>query len=494
MEAPRPPYSVGQPGPGPPPSASTFSQREPHLEAECLVPRAAPATQSANSPTRRSSRNCADLGAERRVFQAVAQVHVVGQRSGVRGTDIRGGVGSGWGQATVGPRRRPRPEPAWTDPPRTLARRERTTTSTSTSEDTSNPASPGSEMPAARTSRPGTDRSGILPPRGTARGRRPLRAAVRRAGERPALRPGHPPSWSSTSTKGATAACANLLVQRGELDLRVPGRPLLARVRPVREGGSPRPLPPHPSGRAPGGRRHAEPGRGPGLGSGDRRPGSPARRCGSRARARLSHAVRYGSFVGEVVRRVTGRSLGTYLRRRDRPDPRPRVAGSDCPRSRTGSAAHGGVLPGVRAADAAAAAGFSSTLFARALNFGGAFSEPGWANGRDWHAAELPAANGITNAASLSRLYAGLSATVEGGPRRADPEQGPGGPGPHRAHFRCRPGVRLGAASPWSSASARDSGSPAPSRLSEAPARSDTPARAGLTASPIRRTAWPSAT
>ncbi len=34
-----------------------------------------------------------------------------------------------------------------------------------------------------------------------------------------------------------------------------------------------------------------------------------------------------------------------------------------------------------------------------------------------WHAAEMPAANGITNAASLSRLYAGLIGTVDGGPR-----------------------------------------------------------------------------
>jgi CubicO group peptidase (beta-lactamase class C family) len=61
-------------------------------------------------------------------------------------------------------------------------------------------------------------------------------------------------------------------------------------------------------------------------------------------------------------------------------------------------------------------ADFSSTLVARALNVGGAFSDPGWANRRAWHAAEIPAAHGITHAASLSRLYAGLIGTVEGGP------------------------------------------------------------------------------
>jgi CubicO group peptidase (beta-lactamase class C family) len=47
---------------------------------------------------------------------------------------------------------------------------------------------------------------------------------------------------------------------------------------------------------------------------------------------------------------------------------------------------------------------------------GGAFGDPGWPNRRAWHVAEVPAANGITNATSLSRLYAGLIGTVEGGP------------------------------------------------------------------------------
>ena len=37
-------------------------------------------------------------------------------------------------------------------------------------------------------------------------------------------------------------------------------------------------------------------------------------------------------------------------------------------------------------------------------------------NQRGWHTAEMPAANGITNATSLSRLYAGLIGPIEGGP------------------------------------------------------------------------------
>src|SRR3546814_13239467 len=42
-------------------------------------------------------------------------------------------------------------------------------------------------------------------------------------------------------------------------------------------------------------------------------------------------------------------------------------------------------------------------------------TEDAW-NRPDLWSAELPAANGITNARSLARFYAGLSGTVEGGP------------------------------------------------------------------------------
>ena len=127
------------------------------------------------------------------------------------------------------------------------------------------------------------------------------------------------------------------------------------------------------------------------------------------------HAVSYGSLVGEVVRRVTGRTLGTYFAEEiAQPLGLEFWIGLPEEQEHRVSPLIGSVAPGADAG--AAAAGFSSTLLARALNFGGAFSEPGWANQRAWHAAELPAANGITNAVSLSRLYAGLIGTVEGGP------------------------------------------------------------------------------
>jgi CubicO group peptidase (beta-lactamase class C family) len=55
-------------------------------------------------------------------------------------------------------------------------------------------------------------------------------------------------------------------------------------------------------------------------------------------------------------------------------------------------------------------------LVARALNLGGAIRDTDWMNQPAWHAAELPGGNGITNATSLSRLYASLIGRVEGGP------------------------------------------------------------------------------
>jgi len=57
-------------------------------------------------------------------------------------------------------------------------------------------------------------------------------------------------------------------------------------------------------------------------------------------------------------------------------------------------------------------------IMVRALNLNGAFTGNlgDIANDRDFRAAELPAANGVTNARSLARMYAGLVGTVEGGP------------------------------------------------------------------------------
>ena len=116
-----------------------------------------------------------------------------------------------------------------------------------------------------------------------------------------------------------------------------------------------------------------------------------------------------------MVRRVTGRTIGTffaeevaaplgldfYIGLPEELEPRvsPIVAAPIM-----GAAAQGGT------------SGFSSTLLARALNMGGAIRDREWMNRRGWHAAEVPAGAGITNATSLSRLYAALIGAVEGGP------------------------------------------------------------------------------
>ena len=119
------------------------------------------------------------------------------------------------------------------------------------------------------------------------------------------------------------------------------------------------------------------------------------------------HAITYGHLVGEVVRRIDGRSLGTFFHE-EFAEPlgldfwiglpeelEPRVAP---------------MIPidmgGVSLGDMLGA----DSLMVRALNLNGAFGgELGeTANHRDFHAAELPGANGIANARSLAKLYAGL--------------------------------------------------------------------------------------
>jgi CubicO group peptidase (beta-lactamase class C family) len=128
------------------------------------------------------------------------------------------------------------------------------------------------------------------------------------------------------------------------------------------------------------------------------------------------HALTYGHLVGEVVRRIDGRTLGTFFHD-EIAEPlgldfwiglpeefEPRVA----PMIPMDSA--GGLsIEDMLGAD---------SLMVRALNLNGAFAGDlgSTANERDFHAAEIPAANGITNARALARMYAGLIGGVDGGP------------------------------------------------------------------------------
>jgi CubicO group peptidase (beta-lactamase class C family) len=225
-----------------------------------------------------------------------------------------------------------------------------------------------------------------------------------------------------SSTKGATAACANLLAQRGELDLESP----VARYWPEFAQFGKEEIPvlfllSHQAGL---------PALDASLSPEEVQAWDPVIAAleaqtpfWEPGTAHGYHAVTYGWLVGEVVRRVTGRSLGTFFAEEiAQPLGLEFWIGLPEEEEHRVSPLTGGVLSAGEA-EGALSSDFSSTLLARALNAGGAFSEPGWANRRAWHAAEVPAANGITNATSLSRA---------------------GGSGPYGTHRRGRSGVRVG--------------------------------------------------
>jgi CubicO group peptidase (beta-lactamase class C family) len=132
------------------------------------------------------------------------------------------------------------------------------------------------------------------------------------------------------------------------------------------------------------------------------------------------HAVTYGNLVGEVVRRVTGRSVGTYFREEiaeplgldfwiglpEQLEPRvaPLIGGID---------SDGGGLDEASRAALAEFIGPQSTL-GKALTANGAFGGSGIFNTRAVHAAEVPAAGGIGDARSLARMYAACIGEVDG--------------------------------------------------------------------------------
>jgi CubicO group peptidase (beta-lactamase class C family) len=135
------------------------------------------------------------------------------------------------------------------------------------------------------------------------------------------------------------------------------------------------------------------------------------------------HAVTYGYLVGEVVRRITGRTIGTYLREEvaeplglefyiglpEDLEPRvaPLIGGVG-----TSTGADADVDPEAMAA-LAALIGPESKL-GKALSGGGAFRQADIFNTRPVHAAEIAAAGGISNARSIARMYAACLGEVDG--------------------------------------------------------------------------------
>jgi CubicO group peptidase (beta-lactamase class C family) len=131
------------------------------------------------------------------------------------------------------------------------------------------------------------------------------------------------------------------------------------------------------------------------------------------------HAVTYGWLAGELVRRVDGRSIGTYFA--------DEVAGplgldfwiglpeSEEPRVSTLEAS----APPSDPAELALMLQVMGpgTIGFKALTMNGslmAFGAENPFNTRALHATEMPAANGITNASSLARMYAATVGEVDG--------------------------------------------------------------------------------
>jgi CubicO group peptidase (beta-lactamase class C family) len=124
------------------------------------------------------------------------------------------------------------------------------------------------------------------------------------------------------------------------------------------------------------------------------------------------HAVTYGWLVGEVVRRISGKSLGTYFR-----DEVAEPLGLDC---------HIGLAAEHDARTAEMLQPPPDQLSQMESNLSQVLSDPesmgykafanppdlllpGTVNSRQWRAAEIPAANGHTNARALARLYGALA-------------------------------------------------------------------------------------
>jgi CubicO group peptidase (beta-lactamase class C family) len=134
------------------------------------------------------------------------------------------------------------------------------------------------------------------------------------------------------------------------------------------------------------------------------------------------HAVTYGYLVGEVIRRVTGRTIGTWFREEIAEplgldfwiglpeEEEPRVArlvgssgdtgGTEEPRSDAVAALEQVVGP--------------QAPIVKALTAGGAFADGGAWNTRAMHAAEVPAAAGIGDARSIARVYAACIGEIDG--------------------------------------------------------------------------------
>jgi CubicO group peptidase (beta-lactamase class C family) len=233
-----------------------------------------------------------------------------------------------------------------------------------------------------------------------------------------------------STTKGATALCANLLAQRGELDVDAPVATYWPEFALGGKGDIPvRWLLGHKAG-LPFIDAHVE--------LEDLLAWHPAVEALAAmtplwepGTAHGYHAVTYGWLVGEVVRRITGKSLGTFFAD-EVADPLGLefwIGLPDEQQARVAPLTNRGLpRPGAAKRAVESEEPFEDlvttvekllgpgSMLVKAL--GGAVSMPfvveGAFNRHDVRAAELPAANGVTNARSLARMYAATIGPVDG--------------------------------------------------------------------------------
>lgn len=209
--------------------------------------------------------------------------------------------------------------------------------------------------------------------------------------------------WSST--KGAAALCVHILATRGELDIDAPiARYWPEMARPGKEGLTVRMVLNHQAG-LPVLRQPVPPG-------GFARPEliaqmlaeeEPHWQPGTR---HGYHALMFGWLVGELVRRVSGRSIGRFFR-----DEVAEPLGLDfwigLPEAHEARVAPM-ILPppAVDTPFFQKIIGDPGSVQALVYNEGGMMQE---CNARAVHAAEIASANGMTNARGLARMYAALA-------------------------------------------------------------------------------------
>ncbi len=202
-------------------------------------------------------------------------------------------------------------------------------------------------------------------------------------------------------TKGATALCAHILADRDELDLDVP----VAHYWPEFAANGKEDIPVrmllnHQAGLP--GFRHTIPTGKPYDWEYMTAAIAAERPFWQPGRNYAYHSLTFGWLVGEVVRRVSGKSIGTFFR-----EEVAQPLGLDfwigLPESEEDRAAP--LIPRLHDEETEA----PDAALREAAVSSGVNEERGWWNTREAHAAELPASGGLTNARSAARMYAALS-------------------------------------------------------------------------------------